>query len=84
MAMVVARRCSVVARAEAGSNRIAAAPSRATPATASKTRPPLEPGPKLIASASEVMPTRLIASSTAEAAGRPGSARRLIVRASGS
>jgi hypothetical protein len=84
MAMVVASRCSVVARAEAGSNRIAAASSRAAPATATKTRPPLEPGPKLIASASEVMPTRLIASSTAEAAGRPGSTRRLIVRASGS
>jgi hypothetical protein len=84
MATVVARRCSAVARAEAGSNRMAAARSRAAPAMASKARPPVEPGPSVIASASEEIPTRPIANSTAVAAGSPGSASRLIVRASGS
>jgi hypothetical protein len=84
MAIVVARRCSVVARAEAGSNRMAAARSRTAPAMASKARPPVEPGPSAIASAIEEMPTRQIPSSTAEAAGAPGSASLLIVRASGS
>jgi hypothetical protein len=65
IAMVVARRCSVVALAEAGSNRRAAAESRATPATASRSRPPLDPGPSEIASARAEMPTVQIASSTA-------------------
>lgn len=84
MAMVVARRCSVVARTESGSNRMAAARSRAAPAMASRARPPVEPGPSAIAIASEEIPTRQIASPTAEATGSPGSASRLIVRASGS
>jgi hypothetical protein len=84
MAIVVATRCSVVARAEAGSNRMAAARSRAAPAMASKARPPVERGPSVIASASEEIPTRQIATSTEEAAGSSGSASRLIVRASGS
>jgi hypothetical protein len=84
MVTVVAIRCSVVAEAEAGSSRIAAATSSPAPATASNARPSRDPGSKATASASNATPTTEIASSTANAAGRPGSASRLTVRAKGS
>lgn len=61
-----------------------AATSSAAPAMASRERPSLEPGPRVTASARDATPTRQIASSTAEAKGRPGSANLLMVRASGS
>lgn len=85
MAIVVATRCSVVAVADAGSSRIAAAATRRpAPATKSKLRPTRDPGPNPIDSANNAMPTIDIASTTAGAAGNPGSASRLMVRAIGS
>lgn len=84
MAIVVATRCSVVAVADAGSSRIAAATRRPAPATKSKLRPTRDPGPNPIDSANNAMPTIDIASTTAGAAGNPGSASRLMVRAIGS
>jgi hypothetical protein len=77
--MVVARRCSAVADADAGSSRIAAATSRPAPAITSKARPPADPGPSAIASPTRANPTTTIANSTAKAAARPGTASRLIV-----
>jgi hypothetical protein len=77
--MVVASRCSAVAEADAGSSRIAAATSRPAPAITSKARPPRDPGLSAIASAISATPTRTIANSTANAAGTPGPASRLIV-----
>jgi hypothetical protein len=84
MAIVVANRCSVVACVETGSSRMAPDTSKAEPAAPSKQRPTAKPGPNVIASPSDAIPTRQIASSTAEATGKPGSASRLIVRAIGS
>jgi hypothetical protein len=84
MATVVANRCDVVAEADVGSSRIAAATSSAAPATISKARPIPDRGHIPTASASKATATNEIASSTASAPGRPGSASRLIVRASGS
>ena len=84
MATVEASLCAAVTEAEPGSSGIAAATRRPAPAIASEARPPRDPGPNEIASATSVTPTSTIASSTGIAAGSPGSARRLIVRASGS
>jgi hypothetical protein len=80
----VASLCSAVAEADAGSSRIAAATSKPAPATASKALPLLDPGPDATARAIKAPPTTAIASCAGTAAGRLGSARRLIVRASGS
>jgi len=84
MATVVANLCSAVAEADAGSSRMAAATNKPVPATASKALPARDPGPNASASAMRATPTTAIASCTGNAAGRPGSASRLIVRASGS
>ena len=83
-AIAAAESCSMVARIDPGSSRTAAARSNAPPATARKDRPPKERGPSPIASAMAVTPTRQMPSITKEAAGKPATAMRLIVRVIGS
>jgi len=84
MAKKVATLCAVVASIDAGLSGTIAANMSRLPAAPSIERPASAPGPSAQASASIAKATPKMARVTAAAAGRPGSASRLIVRVQGS